>query len=303
MERRFPPDDDGRVTLRVPRAAVALVAAVVLHVGATVITSLLPEPKKVPQRIELTFAQAPSPPAAPSAPSAPASREAAKEPRRERRRKASPLPYTSPVAPVLPPSESPPENRAELPSVPVAPEPSPPPQPSSWRERLMAQLAETAPKSTRYLAGPLAPSTGNLEQIAHADPRMHDEETERRMAADYGPFFRRGVEALRRTWHPIDVLRVTERDPSRRCGAKNRTTFAVAILDRSGNVVDVELKSPSGCPDLDDEAIAAFKRVAQFPHPPEGIFVAPDGTPMETARYPVRFMVTFDGGLRLDWRG
>mgnify|MGYP006194647243 CR=1 FL=1 len=73
-------------------------------------------------------------------------------------------------------------------------------------------------------------------------------------------------------------------------------------LKEEGHVVDVDLKVPSGCPGLDEEAIAAFKRVAHFPHPPAGIFVAPDGSPRKTARYPVRFIVTFDGGLRLDWR-
>jgi hypothetical protein len=63
------------------------------------------------------------------------------------------------------------------------------------------------------------------------------------------------------------------------------------------------VKRESGCPALDDEAVAAFKRVARFPHPPTGIFFLPDGTPTDTARYPVRFIVTFDGGLQLDWRG
>ena len=86
------------------------------------------------------------------------------------------------------------------------------------------------------------------------------------------------------------------------CALPICTTYAVAVLDKQGNVVDVDLKTPSGCPALDDEAVAAFKRVAQFPHPPDGIFVSPDGTPTETARYPVRFIVTFDGGFQLHWQ-
>ena len=85
------------------------------------------------------------------------------------------------------------------------------------------------------------------------------------------------------------------------CGRKTRTTKAVAIINTEGTVVDVEMVDESGCAALDTEAVAAFKRVAQFPYPPKGLFVNPDGTPALTARYPVRFIVSFDGGLRLDW--
>lgn len=131
---------------------------------------------------------------------------------------------------------------------------------------------------------------------------MHDEENERRLMADHGPFFRRGIEALRASWHPNEALRGVSSDPVQRCGKRTRITFAVAILDKLGNVVDVDLKEPSGCPVLDDEAIAAFKRVARFPQPPLGLFQAPDGSALETARFPVHFILSFDGGLRLDWQ-
>ena len=151
------------------------------------------------------------------------------------------------------------------------------------------------------IVGPLMPTFATLDRVAAADPRMHDEETEQRMMADDGTFFRRGLEALRGNWHPEDVLNAKGRAAARRCGRQMRTTYAVAVIDKLGNVIDVDLKTPSGCTDLDEEAIAAFIRVAQFPHPPAGIFVGPDGTPRETARYPVRFIVTFDGALHLDW--
>src|SRR5688572_32621312 len=45
--------------------------------------------------------------------------------------------------------------------------------------------------------GALAPSFNTLERVAMSDPRLHDEQTERRMMEDFGPFFRRGLEALR----------------------------------------------------------------------------------------------------------
>lgn len=304
MDPRTEPDDDEHLTLRPRRSWVAFVAAVITHLVAWVIITRLPEPSRPPERIEISLLDRPSA-AAPPAPTAP---PAPPTPRRSpphappRAPPAAPPPSTSPVLPELPPSDAP-EDRARLPIAERAPEPAPPPAPSTWQEKLKAQLDATRPRAAPLPTGELAPSAAGLEQVALGDARLHDEETERRLMEDHGPFFRRGLEALRGRWHPEVVLRETERDPTRRCGHEKRTTYAVAILDKDGDVVDVDLKAPSGCPDLDEEAIAAFLRVARFPHPPAGIFVAPDGTPTETARYPVRFIVTFDGRLHIDWQG
>ncbi len=292
--------DDRHLTLRVPRAGVALVAALLVHAVIALFMTLLPEAKKAPERIQLTFAPPPPPRAAAPSRAPPTSPAPPPRPKKRRAHHEAP-PATSPVLPELPPSEEPPPERAELPMVEQSPEPAPPPAPSTWKDRLLEQLAATRPRPARVPMGELAPTFSSLDRVAFNDPRMHDEENERRMAEDFGPFFRRGLEALRGNWHPNEVLDNTEHDPTRRCGRQDRTTFAVAVLDKEGNVVDVDLKTPSGCPALDDEAVAAFKRVARFPHPPAGIFVAPDGTPTETARYPVRFIVTFEGGFQLLW--
>jgi TonB family protein len=162
--------------------------------------------------------------------------------------------------------------------------------------------AAFAASTPGFPTGALAPRAATLGAVAAADARLYDEQTEKKLQEDHGPFFRRGIEALRGQWHPQDVLRQADLlDATRLCGKQTRTTFAVAVLDMSGNVVDVDVKNPSGCPQLDDEAVRAFRRVAQFPHPPQGLFVNPDGTPSKTTRYPVRFIVTFDGRLRIDW--
>jgi TonB family protein len=302
--RLLQPDDEDRLTLRVPVGWLALVAALALHLFVGLVASWLPEPPKPEQRIELTLAPPPPSAKAPPAANQPAPRPTPRPrpaPAPSPRRPARPEPPpTAPVAPELPASADPADNAARLPEVAPTPTPAPPPPPSTWEERLREQLAATTPRRPPMPTGALAPSTGELHRVAGNDPRLNDEQTERRLAEDFGPFFRRGLGALRGHWHPQDVL--NKSGSARRCGVRKRTTFAVAVLDREGHVIDVDLKTPSGCPDLDDEAIAAFKRVAHFPHPPAGIFVAPDGTPTETARYPVRFIVTFDGGLHLDWR-
>jgi outer membrane biosynthesis protein TonB len=211
-------------------------------------------------------------------------------------------PPVSPVAPEVAPSPDPPDHRAQLPVVAPTDKPAPAPEPLSWKEALLAQLKRTQPRSVRMPTGTLAPTFNQLQSVAANDPRMHDEETERRLMVDHGAFFRRGVESLRRAWHPLEAVRRANRDPTRRCGWRTRTTFAVAVLDKTGRVVDVDLKDASGCADLDDEAVAAFKRVTRFPSPPLDLFKAPDGTPLETARFPVRFIVAFDGSVRLQWQ-
>jgi TonB family protein len=204
------------------------------------------------------------------------------------------------VVPVLPPSPEPPPNRAQLPVAAYDPTPAPaPPPPSTWRERLLDSLATTTP---RQPLGALMPSARNLARVAAADARLHDEATETRLIEDHGPFFRRGLEALRGNWHPDEVLRRQHDDAVRRCGHENRMTYAVAVIDGDGNVVDVDLKGSSGCAPLDVEAVRAFRRVARFPHPPQALFVDGEGAPAATARLPVRFLVSFDGGLQVDWR-
>jgi TonB family protein len=292
-------DDDNALTLRAPRSVVAFVVAVVGHVIACTLLTLLPEPKPDPERISITVHK-PPPPKPPA--TSPEPSRAPPPPRaRPSRPPTTTTPQTSPVRPELPPSQSPPENRAQLPIVEASPDPAPPPAPAptTWRERLLQSLSTTAPKAP---TGVLAPSLLTLQRVADNDARLHDEENEQRLMADFGPFFRRGIEALRGQWHPEEILQEDAHRETRRCARETRTTFAVAVIDKAGTVVDVELKNPSGCPQLDDEAMGAFRRVARFPHPPEGLFVLPDGTPSATARWPVRFIVSFDGGLRLDWR-
>ena len=289
-------DDDARtITLRVPRLGPGLLLALIAHVLVGLFVAQLPTPKKKPTPIQVTMrTPPPEPPAMSPLPPPP---PPAKKPMKKTT--SSPPPQTSPVLPALPPSEKPPENRAILPVAEKSPEPAPPPAPSLWRDRLMQSLAVKTPPVP---SGVLTQSSASLAQVVNNDPRMHDDDNERRLQENHGPFFRRGIEALRRTWHPDDALRTLDRgDPTRLCGRKTRTTKAVAIINTEGTVVDVEIVDESGCAVLDTEAVAAFKRVAQFPNPPRGLFVNPDGTPALTARYPVRFIVSFDGGLRLDW--
>jgi TonB family protein len=292
-------DDDRRtITLRIPRLGPGLLLALIAHGLLGLFVAQLPTPKKKPTPIQVTMrTPPPEPPAMSPRPRPPPPPPPAKK--TAKKTTSSLPPQTSPVLPELPPSEKPPENRAILPVAEKSPEPAPPPEPSGWRDRLMQSLAVKAPPVP---TGVLTQSVASLAQVVNNDPRLHDDENERRLQEDHGPFIRRSVEALRRSWFPEDALRTLDRgDPTRLCGRKTRTTKAVAIIDTAGTVLDVEIVEESGCAALDTEAVAAIKRVAQFPYPPRVGFVNPDGTPALTARFPMRFTFGFDGGLRLDW--
>jgi TonB family protein len=278
------------ITVRVPWWWLCVVVALLLHATAGLMAAQLKNPKPKPTPVEMTVRSAPPPPSTPSTPPPPPS------PRVARNQRPGGAPQASPVQPVLPPSASPPAERVQLPEAPVGDSMVVPSTKSGWQDRLMSSLQESTPAPTD---SGLMPSTATLARVANNDARLHDDENERRLQEDHGPFFRRGIEALRRVWHPDQALAIG--DPVSRCGQKTRTTKAVAVINRSGSIVDIDVLAESGCAPLDREAVAAFKRVASFPHPPEGLFVKPDGTPSDTARYPVRFIVTFDGRLNLEW--
>jgi outer membrane biosynthesis protein TonB len=283
--------DDVAFTVRIPRWLVALVVALLSHLAFWRGAALLPEPKPPPQRIAITLQQ-PPPPAAPTA------AESAPAPPARRR---APPPAPSPIVPALPPSDAPPEERVRVPIAERASttEPPAPAPPARWKEGLLDALAASAPKRPRVPTA-LAPSAGTLGKVAASDPRLHDEATEQRLQTDFGPFFRRTIEQLRAAWRPDDVI--ARADFRTTCGHEPRTTYAVAIIDKRGRIVDVDLRRSSGCASLDEEAVATFLRVGEFPYPPSQMFVTPDGAPADTARYPVRFIVTFDGRRQIEWR-
>jgi protein TonB len=57
----------------------------------------------------------------------------------------------------------------------------------------------------------------------------------------------------------------------------DRVTKLIVVLDRSGNLVKVQIIKESGVTDLDDAATEAFQSAAPFPNPPAGI-IDKDGT-------------------------
>lgn len=101
----------------------------------------------------------------------------------------------------------------------------------------------------------------------------------------YYNYFSRIKERILQHWEPSIKRRITKLVYQGRYMAStgDRTTHLLITLNKNGQLVRVQVKSPSGLRDLDEEAIKAFEAAAPFPNPPQGL-------------------VESDGTIKLDWR-
>lgn len=109
----------------------------------------------------------------------------------------------------------------------------------------------------------------------------------------FGSFVRRMSERVRENWQPQKAI--DRNDPSgARYGDKQRTTVLLVRLDDQGEIVKMEVESPSGAPYLDHEAERTLRAAAPFPNMPDGLVA-------ETGYIDIRFafIVDFDGGARV----
>src|SRR5205085_10859403 len=105
----------------------------------------------------------------------------------------------------------------------------------------------------------------------------------------YASFFNRVSDAIRRQWHPNDVLR-RRRDSEQEIAGKSRQTTVELMLNRRGEVVKALVHTYSGADVLDDEALRAVRAAGPFPNPPDGLF--DPGVDVFTFRF--GFRVTFE---------
>jgi TonB family protein len=86
----------------------------------------------------------------------------------------------------------------------------------------------------------------------------------------YASFFNRLKQGVSEQWHPLDIMRY--RDPTGNVyGLKNRVTVVKVVLDKNGQLLDLQVMRQSGIPALDSEAVEAFKRAQPFPNPPAAL--------------------------------
>lgn len=124
----------------------------------------------------------------------------------------------------------------------------------------------------------LTPTPQELARLAGAPANDHlpevEVDAETRLNAwrwKHATFFNRIADAIRREWQGGEVL--SSNDPGGNVyGFEDRMTVVQVTLDRSGNVLDVNVAEPSGAYVLDDEAVRAFKEAGPFANPPVALF-------------------------------
>lgn len=95
----------------------------------------------------------------------------------------------------------------------------------------------------------------------------------------YYTYYNRIRRQLSQHWEPKVRTKLSQLFKQGRtiAAATDRITKLVVVLDRTGNLVKVQVLKESGVIDLDEAATEAFQSAAPFPNPPTGI-VEKDGT-------------------------
>jgi TonB family protein len=134
----------------------------------------------------------------------------------------------------------------------------------------LPSLAQLTPSSDKLASLAGAPANDYLPEV--------EVDAETRLNAwrwKHATFFNRVADAIRREWQGGEVLQ--QNDPVGQVyGFEERMTVVQVTLDRSGNVLDVNVSSPSGANPLDDEAVRAFKEAGPFSNPPPQLFKGGD---------------------------
>ncbi len=95
----------------------------------------------------------------------------------------------------------------------------------------------------------------------------------------YYSYYNRIRRQLSQHWEPKVRVKLSQMfKQGRQIAAEtDRVTKLIVVLDKSGNLVKVQVVRESGVSDLDDAATEAFQSAAPFPNPPTGI-IEKDGT-------------------------
>lgn len=126
----------------------------------------------------------------------------------------------------------------------------------------------------------LLPSWQELESLApqtsfndHLDNNL-EESAETRLNTfewKYATYFNRIKESVSRTWSPNTQIK--RYDPAGALLNKSGHLTVVEVqINSDGEVTHIAITKPSGIFYLDDEAIAAFERAELFPNPPTSLF-------------------------------
>ncbi|GIL16611.1 MAG: hypothetical protein BroJett040_03620 [Oligoflexia bacterium] len=116
-----------------------------------------------------------------------------------------------------------------------------------------------------------------LDYIPNLDPGLETLLSTREFT--YFSYYARIKTQLNQHWGPKLKERLTRlyREGRNIASTENKITKCLVTLDKTGNLVKVQIIGNSGVHDVDEAAVDAFRSAAPFPNPPRGI-IDEDGT-------------------------
>ena len=168
--------------------------------------------------------------------------------------------------------------------------PTPPPEVERPKEDSPEKSAEGDFKKKPTLSSlapqfkphPIAPEQtgdeGNNQEIAATDDYLKDVEVGMQTMLStrefvYYSYYNRIKEKIRQHWEPEirAKVKLIYRQGRSIASSKDHITQVVITLNNQGELVSVDVVTPSGLNQLDDAAIDAFRAAQPFPNPPKGL--------------------------------
>jgi TonB family protein len=147
----------------------------------------------------------------------------------------------------------------------------------------LPELKDLSPKFS-LSPGPKAPDSEKNGDPSQSDDYIKDVNTGMQTLLStrefvYYSYYARIKEAIRQHWEPNvrEKVKIIYRQGRSIASAKDRVTQVLVTLNAKGELIKVEILSPSGVEQLDGAAVEAFRSASPFPNPPKGM-VEPDGT-------------------------
>ncbi len=165
------------------------------------------------------------------------------------------------------------------PQQPPAPPVAQTPPAESKRTKGLPSLSSLKPQMQMSPRPPTQPGDeGQTADASATDDYLKDVETGLQTMLStrefiYYSYYARIKERIKQHWEPNirDRVKMIFRQGRNIASAKDHITQVVITLNRNGELVGIEVITPSGVEALDDAAVQAFRAAAPFPNPPKGL--------------------------------
>lgn len=175
--------------------------------------------------------------------------------------------------------------QAQPPQPPPVKTPPAPNLPPVKMENGLPSLSSLKPQMNIAPQPPVQPGEeGESAEASATDDYLKDVETGLQTMLStrefvYYSYYARIKERIKQHWEPNirDRVKMIFRQGRTIASAKDHITQVVITLNKEGELIRVEVVTPSGVEALDDAAVQAFRAAQPFPNPPKGL-IEDDGT-------------------------